>query len=347
MKKTVCIDGLQYVNWHNVPFEQLKGVDAIHVTIAYHEDFRETVTNIQQWNQWFEQFNQHLLHGLSGQDVRCAHQSGRTAVFFGLQNPSPIEQDVGLVEVLHTLGVRFMQLSYNNQSLLASGCYEKTDGGITHMGEQVIKEMNRVGMVVDMSHSGERSTLEAIELSSRPIAITHANPADWHSSPRNKSDTVLKALAHSGGILGLSAYPLHLASGSHCTLEAYCAMVAQVIDIMGVDHVALGTDLCQGQPDEVLRWMRYGRWMKQEINAKAENEQIRFPDMPHWFQSNRDFVNIEAGLRKQGIDDESVGKIMGENWLRFFDHGFQAAHHSVPLRPVLDVSLTQRALSRA
>ena len=97
-----------------------------------------------------------------------------------------------------------MQLSYNNQSLLATGCYESDDPGITRMGRQVIREMNRVGLVVDMSHSAERSTLEAIEISERPLAITHANPSFWHSALRNKSDAVLNALAESGGMLGFS-----------------------------------------------------------------------------------------------------------------------------------------------
>ena len=98
-----------------------------------------------------------------------------------------------------------MQLTYNNQSLLATGCYEENDTGVTRMGRQVIAEMNRVGLVVDMSHSGERSTLETIEISERPIAITHANPAFWHRALRNKSDDVLKALGESGGMLGFSS----------------------------------------------------------------------------------------------------------------------------------------------
>ena len=95
-----------------------------------------------------------------------------------------------------------MQLTYNNQSLLATGCYEAEDPGVTRMGRQVIREMNRVGLVVDMSHSAERSTLEAIEISERPIAITHANPAFWHPARRNKSDEVLCALGQTGGMLG-------------------------------------------------------------------------------------------------------------------------------------------------
>ena len=176
------IDNLQYANWSEKIFKQMRegGVDAVHVTIAYHEIFREMVANIEQWNRWFETFPNLICHGRSGDDVRRAKKDGRTAIIFGFQNPSPIEDDIGLVEICHMLGVRFMQLTYNNQSLLATGCYETEDSGVTRMGREVIKEMNRVGLVVDMSHSAERSTLDAISLSERPIAITHANPNFWH-----------------------------------------------------------------------------------------------------------------------------------------------------------------------
>ena len=184
------------------------GVTAAHVTICYHEDFRETVERIVQWNRWFERHADLIMPARTGDDVRLAQAEGRTAIIFGFQNCSPIEDDIGLVEICHQLGARFMQLSYNNQSLLATGCYEAEDPGITRMGRQVIREMNRVGLVIDMSHSAERSTLEAIEISSRPIAITHANPHAWHAALRNKSDTVLKALAESGGMLGFSMYPI-------------------------------------------------------------------------------------------------------------------------------------------
>lgn len=208
----IVIDGLQYSNWSETIFRQMQrgGVIAVHATIAYHENFRETVTNIERWNRWFERFPGLIFHGRSAADLHRARRENRTAIFFGLQNPSAIEDDIGLVEICHMLGIRFMQLSYNNQSLLATGCYEAMDPGITRMGRQVIKEMNRVGLVVDMSHSAERSTLEAIEISERPIAITHANPKSWHPALRNKSDDVLRALAASGGMLGfrpLSAPP--------------------------------------------------------------------------------------------------------------------------------------------
>jgi len=318
------IDNLQYANWSEKIFRQMRegGVDAVHVTIAYHETFREMVQNIEEWNRRFERHADLIMPGRVADDVRIAQETGRTAIFFGLQTPSPIEADIGLVEILHTLGIRFMQLTYNNQSLLAAGCYEAEDSGLTRMGHQVIREMNRVGMVVDMSHSAERSTLEAIEASRRPIAITHANPASWMPARRNKSDEVLKALAQSGGMLGFSLYPHHLKDKSACTLESFCDMVANTAEVMGVEHVGLGSDLCQDQPDSVVEWMRVGRWTKEIDYGEGSKDQAGFPDMPRWFRDNRDFGNIEAGLRNAGFSEAEVAAVMGGNWLRFYGESF-------------------------
>ena len=130
------------------------------------------------------------------------------------------------------------------------------------MGREVVSEMNRVGLVVDMSHSAERSTLDAIDHSSRPIAVTHANPSFWHPARRNKSNDVLKALGDSGGMLGFSIYPHHLKNSSDCSLQSFCDMVAKTIDLMGEGNVGIGTDLCQDQQDSVVEWMRVGRWTK-------------------------------------------------------------------------------------
>ncbi len=318
------IDGLQYANWSPKIFDQMAqgGVHAVHVTIAYHENFRETVLQVERWNRYFEQYADRLMMGRTAADIDAAKATGRTAVFFGFQNPSPIEDDIGLVEICHTLGARFMQLTYNNQSLLATGCYEDEDPGITRMGRQVIAEMNRVGLVVDMSHSAERSTLEAIELSRRPIAITHANPAWWHPARRNKSDEVLRALTARGGILGFSVYPHHLRAGSHCTLESFCEMIAESASRYGAENLGIGTDLCQDQPDSVVEWMRVGRWSKQIDYGEGSADNAGFPPMPHWFEDNRHFDNIESGLRATGLSADDVAGIMGGNWYRFFTENF-------------------------
>ena len=318
------IDNLQYANWSEKIFRQMRegGVDAVHVTITYHENFRETVANVEKWNRWFEQFPDLIFQGFTGNDVRRAKKEGKTAIFFGFQNPSPIEDDIGLVEICHRLGARFMQLTYNNQSLLATGCYEAEDTGITRMGKQVIKEMNRVGLVVDMSHSADRSTLEAIDISERPIAITHANPSFWHPALRNKSDEILKTLGASGGMLGFSIYPHHLKDGSSCTLASFCEMIAKTAELMGAENIGIGTDLCQDQPDSIVEWMRVGRWSKEIDYGEGSASNAGFPPMPPWFQDNRHFGNISKGLADQGFSPAEVAGIMGENWLRFYDNNF-------------------------
>lgn len=321
------IDALQYANWSEAIFRQMRegGVDAVHVTIAYHENFRETVANIEQWNSYFERFPELIFQGKTGDDVRLARETNRTAIYFGFQNPSPMEDDIRLLEILHSLGVRFMQLTYNNQSLLATGCYEKNDPGVTRMGREVIAEMNRIGLVVDMSHSAEGSTLEAIEISERPIVITHANPAFWHPALRNKSNEVMQALGETGGMLGFSMYPHHLKNGSECSLESFCEMIAAAAETMGIDHIGLGSDLCQDQPDSVVEWMRVGRWTKKIDYGEGSKSNAGFPPMPSWFNDNCDFGILEQGLVDFGFSSEGVAKIMGNNWLRFFDENFVPA----------------------
>ena len=323
----IIIDGCQYANWSEQIFREMRegGVSAVHVTVTYHEDFRETVENIADWNRLFERFSNLILPGRTADDVYRAQKEKRTAIIFGFQNCSPIEDDIGLVEICHQLGARFMQLSYNNQSLLATGCYEDNDPGITRMGRQVIAEMNRVGLVVDMSHSADRSTLDAIEISERPIAITHANPTFWYPALRNKSDEVLKALGHSGGMLGFSIYPHHLKGKSDCTIDSFCEMIARTAELMGVDNIGIGSDLCQGHPDSVVEWMRVGRWTKQVDYGEGSVSDAGFPIMPSWFGGNRDFGNLVKGLQDFGFLEEDVEKIMGGNWLTFFEKSFEPA----------------------
>jgi len=326
------IDGLQYANWSEKIFRQMRegGVDAVHVTVTYHETFRETVAVIEAWNRWFERHPDLIFQGRTAADVQLARDTGRTAIFFGSQNPSCIEDDIGLVQVLHTLGLCFMQLTYNNQSLLACGCYEAEDSGLTRMGRAVVAEMNRVGMVIDMSHSGERSTLDAIAHSTRPITISHANPHRWHAALRNKSDYLLRALGESGGFLGLSAYPHHLNGGSACTLRDWCDMAALACDLVGPTQVGIGTDLCQDQPDSIVEWMRVGRWTKEIDYGEGSATNAGFPPMCDWFQDNRDFAKIRAGLHASGMDATTVDGVMGANWHAFLDKSFGpqlAANH--------------------
>ena len=314
------IDNLQYCNWSRKIFETNRsaGLDAVHVTIVYHEDYDELLAELKKWEKIFEENSDIIFLGKDFKDIDKAKNESKTVIFFGFQNCSPIEDDIGLVEKVHELGCRFMQLTYNNQSLLATGCYEKIDSGVTNFGREAIKEMNRVGIVVDMSHSAEKSTMDAIEISEKPIAITHANPSFWHAAKRNKSSDLLKMLSDSGGMLGLSLYPHHLKENTNCTLDSFCEMVAKTAEIMGASKIGIGSDLCLDQPDSVVEWMRNGTWTKTKNYGEGSKNKPGFPKQPNWFEDTRGFANIEKGLKKIGFSDDETHGILGNNWYNFY-----------------------------
>ena len=314
------IDNLQYCNWSREIFEINKeaGLNAVHVTVVYHEDYDEFLEKLNQWDKLFKDNSDIIFLGKDYKDINKAKSENKTAIFFGFQNCSPIEDDIKLVEKVHEHGCRFMQLTYNNQSLLATGCYEKNDSGVTNFGREVIKEMNRVGIVIDMSHSAENSTLDAIDISEKPIAITHANPAFWHGAKRNKSEKLLKVLSESGGMLGLSLYPHHLKNNSDCKLESFCEMVARTVDIMGIKNIGIGSDLCLNQPNNVVEWMRKGTWTKEKNYGEGSKDKPGFPKQPDWFLDSRGFNNINTGLKSLGFKDEEVNDILGNNWYNFY-----------------------------
>ena len=314
------IDNLQYCNWSREVFEinHEAGLDAVHVTVVYHEDYKEFVKKVEEWNVLFKENEDLIFLGKNFKDIEKAKIKNKTAIFFGFQNCSPIEDDISLVEKIYEHGCRFMQLTYNNQSLLATGCYEKNDSGVTNFGKEVIKEMNRLGIVIDMSHSAEKSTLDAIEISKKPIAITHANPSFWHNATRNKSNDLLKTLAKSNGMLGLSLYPHHLKDNSNCTLESFCEMTARTVDLMGIKSVGIGSDLCLNQPDSVVEWMRNGTWSKNVNYGEGSKKKPGFPMQPEWFLDARGFKNLDKGLIKVGFNKEEVNDILGNNWFNFY-----------------------------
>ena len=314
------IDNLQYCNWSREIFQinRQAGLDAIHVTIVYHEDFNELKAVIKNWENYFTNNLDLIFHGKSFKDIEKAQSENKTAVFFGFQNCSPIEDDISLVEKVYNLGCRFMQLTYNNQSLLATGCYENVDSGVTNFGREVIKEMNRLGLVIDMSHSAEKSTIDAIEISEKPIAITHANPSFWHPAKRNKSNELLKILSDNKGMLGLSLYPHHLKDGTDCSLESFCQMTAKTAEIMGAEKIGIGSDLCLKQPDTIVEWMRNGTWTKSKNFGEGSKNKPGFPQQPEWFLDARGFANLEIGLKKVGFSENEVKGILGNNWYNFY-----------------------------
>ena len=315
------IDCLQYCGLSRARFKEMRagGLQAAHVTVAYHEDFRGVANNIAEWNEMFNAHSDLVFPARAASDIETARKTKRTAIYFGLQNCAPMENDVRMLEVLHALGVRFMQLTYNKQSPLAGGCLDAKDGGITKAGREAIAEMNRLGMVIDLSHIGERSLMQALKISKRPAAVTHAGPKFWRDTPRHLSNKALKALSESGAMLGLSLYPHHLKDGSKCTLQSFCEMAARTAEITGAQNLGIGSDLCRGRDDSVLRWMRDGNWRRRKAKTP------KFPQQPKWFNSAADFDNLNKGLKAAGFNKKETDGILGENWLRFFKQSLTPA----------------------
>ncbi|MYL34988.1 membrane dipeptidase [Pontibacillus yanchengensis] len=319
----MVIDGLELSKWDREFLLELKkgGVSCVHACCVLWENARETLSKVSGWYQFFQKHSDLVIPVRRGEDILKANAEGKIGIILGTQNTSSLEDELGLVEVFEQLGIKIMQLTYNNQNLIGSSCYEARDSGLSRYGKLVVEEMNRVGMVIDLSHVGEQTSLDAIHHSQRPVAITHANP-DWiYPSKRNKSPEVLQALKDNNGILGLCAYP-HLISGSETPLEEFVDLIVRTIDFMGVKQVAIGTDLTLNMSDDFLHWMRMGRWTHEMDYGAGSANNPSWPTWPTWFKGPADFPNISQGLLERGLKEAEVESVMGGNWYRFFDEGF-------------------------
>ncbi|WP_175637105.1 membrane dipeptidase [Oceanobacillus sojae] len=320
----IVIDALELSSWDREFVHLLKkgGVTCVHACCGLWENARETLRKIGEWHRFFHENDDLVMQVFQGSDILKAKQAGKIGVILGTQNTSSLEDELSLVSVFNQLGIKVMQLTYNNQNLVGSSCYEEKDSGLSRFGKLVIQEMNRVGMIVDLSHVGEQTSLDAIAVSERPVAITHANPSWIYPTKRNKSAEVLQALKENGGVLGVCAYP-HLVNGKNTTLEEFCSMIIQTVDFMGIDQVGLGTDLTLNMSTDFLHWMRMGRWTHDMDYGAGSKENPSWPEWPSWFQTPKDFPNIAEGLIQQGMSGEDAAKVMGGNWLRFFTEGFK------------------------
>lgn len=325
MSTGVVFDCLQISNWDRPTLEEarLGGVHGIHATCAVWEGTSDTIRNVSDWYSLQRENSDIVSLVTSSAGIREAAQSNKLAVMLGFQNSSPFEQDYTLVEVFHRLGVRVAQLTYNIQNHVGGSCYEPHDSGLTRFGQRIVEEMNRVGMLIDLSHVGDKTSLDSVEASAAPVAITHANPRWFAETPRNKSNELIKAVTNRGGVIGVCFYP-NVIGGKEATLKSLCEMVVRLIDQVGSDHVAFGSDAARNWPSSYVEHLRDGRW--------KPREPAEWPQWPEWFSSSADFPRIFEGLSAAGVSDEDLRKIAGENWLRLFDVVFKPETQSLVLR---------------
>ena len=320
----ILIDGLEYINWNRDLFENAHqaGITAIHATLVYWENTEESFAKIKYWNDLFKEHKDIITHAKKTEDIIQAKKNNKLAIIFGFQNSAPIANDIFLVEKFFKEGLRFMQLTYNNQTPLAGGCFEPKDSGVSRFGKAVIEEMNRLGMIVDLSHAGKQTCIDAIDFSSKPVAISHANPSFFHKSIRNIDSDVLQKLAKKNGFIGLSLYPYHLKNLGKCKVEEFCSMIKELINLIGEDNIGIGSDLCLNWPDEIVMWMRNGKWTKKIDYGESKDNNPKWPELPNWYSKPSDLKNLFISMCENNISEKVATKIVGENWLSFMKNQF-------------------------
>ena len=318
MSKNLVFDGLQISNWDRNTLEEVRrgGVHGINATCAVWEGTLETIRNIGDWLVLQNDSPDLSRLVTSASEIREAAADGVVGVVLGFQNTSPFEQDYSTVEIFHKLGVRIAQLTYNIQNYVGGSCYDPDDSGLTRFGGRIVDEMNRVGMLVDLSHVGNRTSLDAIHHSLKPVSITHANPLWFSDTPRNKPDEVMQAVVDRGGVVGACLYP-NVIGGAATTREAFCDMVIRLVDQLGPDHVAIGSDSARNWDSSYVTFLRDGRW--------KPKQNVQWPEWSAWFQSPEDFPALANALSDRGLPDEVLTKVLGENWLTLFETVFEPA----------------------
>ncbi len=290
----------------------------------YGESLQDAVERIAAFQRFFLMMPERFFQTGDFSGVERAKVEGRTAVIysltgmpvFGAGDMTDPTQLLNWVEIWHAMGVRFMHLGYNRRNLFADGCCERNDGGLSELGHSLLEAMNRVGITIDLPHSSRRTLLEAAKLSCRPVIVSHAGCSAVIETPRCKSDEEIKAIASSGGYIGIYSLPHLLGPGGD--LNTMLRHVEHAVRLVGADHVVIGTDsgYCQPYP-EGLKPIQ-GSWRKRFAGGLIDRSQLAPPSEDHLFGSlawtNRPLITV--GLVKMGLSDDEIAKIHSGNLRR-------------------------------
>jgi len=319
-RDSIVVDALNVSNWDSPRvFESVRagGVTAFNATLVTWENYLQTMDHIDAWRRRFESEADRLLPVRCADDIVRAKREGKVGVILGWQNATPIENDLGRLAHFHGLDVRIIQLTFHERNLIGNGCMERRDDGLSNFGVDAVREMNRVGILIDLSHAGDRTTLETIELSEAPVAFTHANARSWHDHRRNKTDEALRHLAERGGVVGATGYNMFLRGGMASTLDDYVDAIEDLVQRVGIDHVGIGTDFTQDQPQAF--WDYIGAQQGTKLPSTFYDGRARRADRPmapRGLETPDKLPALAQALSDRGHDAGAIAKILGDNWMR-------------------------------
>lgn len=299
------------------------GITAVNVTVngggAGHGAFDSTVRELGYWTREVAERAGTFLLVRSAGDVLEAKRSSRLGLIFGFQDAALLEGEVGRLGVFHDFGVRIIQLTYNLRNELGDGCLEPGNAGLSKFGHAVVEGMNGRGMLIDLSHCGQRTTADAIRASARPVSITHSGCRAVYDHPRNKHDAELRALAERGGVIGIYAMPFLNGSGPP-RMEHFLAHLEHALQVCGEDHVGVGTDnsITPTVADAAYRQQLRDFAVQRQaagVAAPREEEVLFVEEM----NTPRRMEVLADALLARGHTEPRVEKIIGRNWLRLFE----------------------------
>jgi len=301
------------------------GVTAVNLTVSFRDGFAESVRKLSLLLQAIDR-SDGIAVARTVDDLRDAKRRGEAAVLLGFQNSDPLEGSLEKLDLFHRLGVRIVQLTYQRRNLAADGCGEPANGGLSVFGRELVGELNRLGILIDLSHTGVRSTLDTIELSRAPVSFTHANAYAKNPVARNKTDAEIRALAAAGGVMGINGIARLMSPHGKergATLAEFVDQIDYVVDLVGIDHVGIGLDISEGMTRE-------------DFEERKTSFLGKFPELgggefpfEFYYTTGLDSMAktglITDALVERGYSDEDVLKILGENFLRLLAQVFAGA----------------------
>lgn len=304
-------DDPQYIEWYRAG-----GATAIAPTIASVESARAALNRLGAWRRLLRE-REDLLLVQRARDIETAKERGCMGVYFHFQGTDPIEDNLDLIDLYKALGVGMVQLTYNVRNRVGDGCEERADAGLSHFGVKLIERLNKARVIVDCSHTGLRTSMDAVERSTAPVVLSHSNPATVHATPRNVANELIDAIAQTGGVIGVVGFPAMVSAGTMPTLDDLIGHVDAIVQRVGVDHVGLGLDYYIGQAgvasDEAAL-----RTFEQMTRSGAWGP--AYPPPPHRYptgiETPRTLPNLTRRLLQRGYREPDVRKILGGNWLR-------------------------------
>jgi membrane dipeptidase len=316
--EAIVIDSLAVgYAWDSVEYEAVKrsGYSGIQTTLPS-SSFDVSTRALAEWNERIRRNGDKLVRATKAADIEESKRSGRMATVLGFQNATMLEGEVENLDPLFELGARCIQLTYNRRNLLGDGCTERTNAGLSDYGVAVVERMNELGMVVDLSHCGQKTSSDGIAVSRRPPAFTHTFcDAVYPDHPRAKTDELIKAMSDRGGMTGIACLGYFVGPSPDVTLEDYVDHVDHAVKVAGVDHVGLATDF---EIRGIKSWATRETWYEPRLESFKPSYRVRWPPWIEGLDEPERFRNVAHALSRRGYADSDVEKLLGQNWLRFF-----------------------------